>query len=179
MINMHALVIGERGAGKSTLIKRLTAELGMRIYGFETKKEDSLADEINGSPVYIYEAGLPHVQREDNLVGYCLNRHSEAKSAAFDRFAAKMLAQPASGGIIIMDELGFMESSAEAFCAAVMSLLDGSVPVIAAVKTKDAPFLNAVRAHPACKCFYITEGNRDEIYAEVLDFVRRRTGEEL
>ena len=50
---MHALIVGERGIGKSTLIRRVLKELNRPLFGFETKKEDALADEVKGSPVYI------------------------------------------------------------------------------------------------------------------------------
>jgi len=70
-----------------------------------------------------------------------------------------------------------MESESEAFCGAVMHLLDGDAPVIAAVKDKDFPFLEAVRSHPNCKCFYIDEENRNELFPEVLAFVKEQLKE--
>lgn len=173
---MHTLIVGARGVGKSTLIRRVLEELDKPVFGFYTRKEDYLADVTRGSPVYIYEAGKPHLQSEDNLVGYCLNKHPETNKATFDRFAPKLLAQTAAGGIIVMDEIGFMESLSEDFCAAVMSILDGDVPVIAAVKDKDTPFLEAVRSHYNSKCFTITQENRDALYSEVLYFMQGQTG---
>lgn len=77
-----------------------------------------------------------------------------------------------NGHIVLLDEVGFMEASSKAFCSAVLSLLDGDIPVLAAVKDKEIPFLEQVRNHPKGKCFYITEENRDELFAEVLEFLR-------
>ena len=77
-----------------------------------------------------------------------------------------------NGHIVLLDEVGFMEASSKAFCGAVLSLLDGDIPVLAAVKDKEIPFLEQVRNHPKGKCFYITEENRDELFAEVLEFLR-------
>lgn len=169
---MHTLIVGERGVGKSTLIGRVLRALDRPVCGFETKKEDSLADELRGSPVYIYDAWQERVQTAENLVGYCKNHRFDATPEAFDRFAPKLRKPAPSGGIVLLDELGFMESQAEAFCAAVLELLNGDVPVIAAVKNKDTPFLETVRAHPKAKCFYITRENRDALYAQVLGYVR-------
>lgn len=172
---MHALIVGSRGIGKSTLIRRVLKELNRPLFGFETKKEDALADEVKGSPVYIYDAGTEHLQREDNLIGYCNQQHSAAMKAAFDRYAPKLRETVPDGCVVELDEIGFMEAKSEAFCDAILSLLDGNAPVIAAVKDKDIPFLQTVRAHPNAVCFYITPENRDALYCEVLAFMKAQT----
>lgn len=176
---MHALIVGARGIGKSTLIQKVLKELNCPFSGYETRKEDSLADEIHGSPVYIYEAGQPHIQSRENLLGYCKNRHPEAYKAAFDRYAPR-LREIKTGGVILMDEIGFMESSSQAFCDGILEHLDGDTPVIAAVKHNDTPFLEKVRSHPNCRCFFITEENRDDLYRQVLSFMQQQLiGKEL
>ncbi len=169
---MHTLIVGERRVGKSTLIGRILDAIDRPVVGFETKKEDSLADELQGSPIYIYDPRQKRVQTPENLVGYCKNHHFKAATEVFDRFAVKLRQPVPTGGIILLDELGFMESQAEEFCSAVLKLLDGDIPVIAAVKDKDTPFLEMVRNHPKAKCFYITKENRDTLLMQVLDFVR-------
>ena len=50
---MHALIVGDRGVGKSTLIGKVLQELGRSVSGYETKKEDALADAAHGIPFYI------------------------------------------------------------------------------------------------------------------------------
>ena len=169
---MHALIVGARGVGKSTLIRRVLSELNRPVFGFETKKEDSLAEELRGSPVYIYDAGKERVRTEANLVGYCRNKCFGSMKSAFDSYAPKLRREIPDGSVVLLDELGFMESLSEEFCSSVMALLDGDVPVIAAVKDKNTDFLCAVRAHPNCRCFCITEENREELFAEVLEFLR-------
>ena len=100
-----------------------------------------------------------------------------AVTAAFDRYAPKLLEPMPEAVLVKLDELGFLEAGSEAFCRAVLRLLDGDRPVIAAVKDRDVPFLNAVRAHPAARCFQITEENRDELYEEVLAFMKQQLEE--
>lgn len=168
---MNALIVGGRGVGKSTLIQTVLKELACPFTGYETRKEDSLSDTIHGSPVYIYEAGKPHIQSPENLLGYCKDRHPEVYAAAFARYAPKLL-EMQTDGVIVMDEIGFMESASDLFCHAVLTRLDGQTPVLAAVKHNDTPFLNAVRAHKNCRCFFITEENRDTLFEQVLGFMR-------
>ena len=102
---MNVLIVGARGAGKTTLIRRVLESLDCPVWGFETEKE--------GDQVHIYDAGAEHVPTEEN-------------------------------------------------------------PVIAAVKDRDTAFLSSVRSHPGCRCFFITEENRDALYEEVLDFVKKQ-----
>lgn len=169
---MHTLIVGARQVGKSTLIRKVIEALECTVSGFETKKEEALADEIHGSPVYIYRAGKPHLQRPENLLGYSKNRRPEVTERAFDRAAYLLKEAETAGDLIVMDEIGFMEASSAQFCGQIMARLDGDKPVLAAVKQNDTPFLNAVRSHPNCRCFYLTEENRDEVFNLVLSFVR-------
>ncbi len=172
---MHALIVGDKQVGKSTLIRKALGELGWPVFGYETKRENALSDET-GVPVYIYEADRPHAQRADNLVGRCGSGRPQVFAQAFERFAPK-LQSPPPGCIVELDEIGFMETSAPAFCEAIMRLLDGDAPVIAAVKSKSTPFLDAVKAHPNCRCFAITPQNRDALAEEVIAFLKMQVEE--
>ena len=174
---MHALIVGARGVGKSTLIHRVLSELGRPLFGFETKKESAMEASALGDPIYIYDVGEEHRQAPENLVGYCKNQHATAITEAFDRYADKLMRPIPCGAIVKLDEIGFLEAKAQRFCDAILALLDGSTPVIAAVKDKDIPFLGQVRNHPGAKCFYITQENRDALYEEVLDFMKRQIEE--
>ena len=174
---MHALIVGPKGVGKTTLISRVLSELGRPLFGFETKKESAMEDPVSGEPIYIYDAGAEHRQTSENLVGYCKSKHATPVTEAFDRYADRLMRPIPHGAIIKLDEIGFMETKSEAFCRMIMEMLDGSTPVIAAVKNKELPFLEAVRTHPNARCFQITEDNRDVLYEEVLAFMKEQLEE--
>lgn len=176
---MHTLIIGDRGVGKSTLIHRVLKELNRPLFGFETKKEEQPEDPIRGCPIYIYSAGTPHNQTSENLIGYHRDTDFSSFTAAFDRYAPKLMTNVPDNALIEMDEIGFLEAGSEAFRKAVMHLLDGDNPVIAAVKNRDIPFLNQVRTHPKVRCFYITPENRDSLYEEVLIFMNQELEKSL
>ena len=169
---IHALIVGSPGVGKSTLIRRIRQELGMPVFGYETKKEDLLSDPEKGSPLYIYPAGAPHVQGEDNLIGYCGKKDPAAMGKVFDRFAPMLEEKVPEGHLVLLDEIGVLERESRSFQEGILHLLDGNAPVIAAVKDKDTPFLNAVRDHSKCRTYFITPENRDELYNEVLFWFR-------
>lgn len=176
---MHALIVGSRGVGKSTLIRRVLKELNRPVFGFETKKEEQQEDPLRGCPIYIYDAGKPHCQTPENFIGYHRDRDFGAMTAAFDRYAPRLMADVPEEALVELDEIGFLEARSEAFCQAVLHLLDDSRPVIAAVKDRDIPFLNRVREHPNARCFSITPENRDTLYEEVLAFLRQQLEEHV
>ncbi|WMJ78053.1 MULTISPECIES: nucleoside-triphosphatase [unclassified Sedimentibacter] len=173
---IHALIVGPRHIGKTTLINSVLQKLGRPIYGYQTKKESLLSDSQMREPVYIYEPGKPRVQSTKNLLGYCSPTEGfKTMAGVFDAYAPKILASVPNSSVIVFDEIGFMESNEKQFCDAIISRLDGEVPVIAAVKNqKGFAFLEQVRTHPKCHCFYITEENRDALKVEVLKFMREQ-----
>lgn len=170
---IHALIVGPRGVGKTTLIDRVLKELNRPVYGFQTKKETELTDEEGKTPVYIYEPGKPRFHMKENLTGWCSPEGFRTAVGVFDRFAQKILHPIPERSVIVFDEIGFMETKERRFRDAVISRLDGEIPVIAAVKDKEGfDFLEMVRKHPKCRCFYITQENRDELCKEVTEFMR-------
>lgn len=176
---MHALIVGDRGVGKSTLIRRILKELKCPVFGYETKKEEQLEDPLRGCPIYIYDAGKPHSQTGENLIGYHRDTDFGAFTAAFDRYAPNLMGNVPQDAIVELDEIGFLEAKSESFCQAVVRLLDGDRPVIAAVKNRELPFLNRVREHPNARCFTITPENRDILYEEVLLFMKQQLEDTL
>ena len=132
----HILICGERGVGKSTLIRRLLAESTLPVGGFLTCRLPQ-ADGDGMFPIYLHAAALPPEERPydpEHLVGTCDSRRSVRYPEAFDRLGPPLLT---SGGLLVMDELGFLENDAHRFQAAVLAALDGSTPVLAAVKPKE------------------------------------------
>ena len=167
----HVLIVGEQGVGKSTVIARVRRALDLPEAGFETVREPETADE-RGTPVRIYRVGRPRIRTEENVVAFVGPGGRTAFPETFDRYAAFLREDTRNCGLIVLDELGFLEADAADFCRTVLALLDGDVPVLAAVKPKDTPFLSEVRNHPKGKRFHIDEGNRDALAEEVLAFLR-------
>lgn len=168
----HIFICGEVGVGKSTLIQRLLVQSAKPLYGFITKKLDP--DQNGFHPIYIHQAGaIERVYEEKNLIGTCDRRIHNINLDAFNTLGVSYL-QAKSDGIILMDELGFMEAKAETFTRAVLETLDADIPVLAAIKARfDIPFLDTVRTHPNGKLFMITKDNRDQLYEELLPLIKR------
>lgn len=153
------LICGPRGVGKSTLIRRLTALYPGPVSGFVTKRE-TVADGEGLFPIYIHPAVCPEARRQygpENLIGRCDSRRSVRCTPVFDDWGPRLLEGP---GLLLMDELGFLERDARRFQEAVLAALQGDQPVLAAVKNRNDPFLQAVRGVPGVRVLYITRENR-------------------
>ena len=157
------LICGPRGVGKSTLIRRLTALYPGPVSGFVTKRE-TVADGEGLFPIYIHPAACPESRRQygpENLIGRCDRRRSVRCTPAFDDWGPRLLEGP---GLLLMDELGFLERDAHRFQEAVLAALRGDQPVLAAVKSRNDPFLQAVRGVPGVRVLYITRENREGLF---------------
>ena len=173
MRTIHSLIVASPGVGKSTLIARVLEELNCPVFGFLTRKEQDEWDEELGNPIYIYPAGQPQIRSKENLVGHCKDRRPTVYPEAFNRFAPRLFEEVPLNAVILMDEIGFMEASSELFCRGILRLLDGDIPVIAAVKDKDTEFLRKICSHPKARCFYLTEENRETLLEQVSEHMKQ------
>jgi nucleoside-triphosphatase THEP1 len=98
-----------------------------------------------------------------------LSIHTEV----FDEDGVAML-RATNPKLIIMDELGFMESGARAFQKAVMDTLNGDAPVLGVMRWEGNPFLDAVRAHEKVSVVEVNENNRDDLPAQLTEQIFQR-----
>lgn len=163
---MHLFLTGAIQSGKSSAINKALRATGTEPSGFRTVA--GAPDENGGAPLYIVPAtGCAHTGEHN-----CVARRSdpgrgfEVFTGVFDTVGAEIL-RKSGGGLILMDELGFMETKAEAFKAEVFRLLDGDTPILGVVRGKKTDFLDAVRVHPKVTLMRLDEGNREEIAKEI------------
>ena len=166
MARRHILIYGKRGAGKSTLIERLLELCDVPVYGFFTRSTPRAEDGFHS--IYIHPAGVAErVQEKENHIGDCNGRQRTVHSQVFDTLGVEYL-QARPDGILVMDELGFMESESKRFCEAVLQCLDGDIPVLASVKEHAGiEFLEQVRSHPNTVVYTLNETNREGLFQEL------------
>ena len=151
----HLFLTGRKGVGKSTLLRALLD--GKRLGGFFTRRVTGVFDRPS---IHLLQAAEDEQPSPANLVCFCGERRPER----FDLLGPAALADTVGCDIVVMDELGPSEAAAQGFQAAVLAALDGSTPVLAAVKPKDTDFLRRVRQHPHGEVFNITPESREALY---------------
>lgn len=150
---LHTLLVGPSGKGRSFWIESLLAALpsSLPIWGYRTPKE--AADATGRAPIRLYPIGRSAETCDPILLGWCKDRQATSIPEAFDRCAG-LIEHSGPGGLLLLDELGPMESRSPRFCQAVLNALDGDTPILAWVRDLDTPFLSAVRSHPRARCFW-------------------------
>ena len=93
---------------------------------------------------------------------------------AFERAGVQVLKGAEGMPLILMDEVGRMESAAAQFSERILELLDGSAPILGVVqKIADTKLTNAIRQHPNVRVLTVTKENREELAGEVLRLVSK------
>ncbi len=168
---------GEIGTEKTSLIKKLLNAAQIPVAGFMTELDRNVKDENGMFPLYIYPAAMPVSERtktDANLLGACAGREQhKSYTEKFDKLGTEMLAGAPEGSIIVMDELGFLETQAHRFINEVRRVLDSDAYVIMTIKDRfDVPFLNELRELEQISYYRVTEENRDPLAENLCDIVR-------
>lgn len=168
-------VTGDVQVGKSTLLKRVIdiCAPSRKIYGFCTKKLAMGSEYVGAGRIYIYPATREVISDDAHCVGEVFAPQSfSMHSAVFEDIGVGLLSGIPEGSIVLMDELGFLESFSPKFCNKVMEILNGDYLVLGAIKPRNMPFLNAVREHKGTKLFEVTSANRESLVNDVSEAFR-------
>lgn len=169
---MNIIVCGCSGSGKTTAIKRILSGCEEPVYGFWTEK---LAEnpQTGSSPVYIHGCCEQLSFAQDHQIGSCKNRSAEKYPWVFDDVGVKLLCDIPQGSLVLLDEIGVMEDAAKKFTARLFELLDGNYRVIAAVRDRSTPLLDAVRGHVKSINVSAEEANTPEFVAHAKEILKR------
>lgn len=152
----HLFLTGQKGAGKSTLIRGLLAEETGRLGGFFTVRHEG--------GVYLLPAAKERTFTPESLLFRCGHGGDPAR---FDDLGCAALADTAGCRLLVMDELGPHEEAALRFQAAVFRTLDGSTPILGVLQQAQSQFLDRIARHPRVTVLTVTEKNRNTLAAEL------------
>lgn len=155
----HLFLTGEKGIGKSTLLRKLLA--GRKAAGFLTVKSREVYP--GRTSLHLLRLDREEGPGEENFLCFCPPPGDRETARRFDRLGRAALEASAGAEVVVMDELGPAEVRAEGFQAAVLRLLEGEVPVLGVLQQADTPFLRLLAAHPRVRVVEVTVENRDDL----------------
>ncbi|MDO5843789.1 MAG: nucleoside-triphosphatase [Methanocorpusculum sp.] len=162
----HIFLTGDLQVGKSTIISKVLAETELSLGGFKTV--GSNYKENGESDIIIYPADKS--PDEGYTAAHRKIRGKEVFPEIFDTRGTEFLSKPAE--LIIMDELGFMESDAKIFQSKVLETLNCDISVLGVVRNMRTPFLDKVRENKNVDVIFVTKENREDIFKDVLKKIR-------
>jgi len=164
---MKVFLYGEKGVGKSTIIKDVLSNFQGNTNGFVTDKLITDTDENAG--IYIFDIKEKDKKPSDeNRVGICgLDSIIKSFPDIFDDLGVKALTFKDKPDLVIMDELGVLERRAEKFKGRVFEILDEDINVIGVIKDKSDSFLNSIKQRGDVYIYKVDKQNRDSILIKI------------
>jgi nucleoside-triphosphatase len=167
-VTTRLLIEGRPGAGKTTAARRLVGilrERGVPVRGFLTEEIRDGGRRVGFAVTAVggHRAVLAHV----NLDGPPRVGKYGVDLAAFERVALPALADPGTGDVVVIDELGKMELASAAFRDAVQRLLGTDCSLVATVHIHRHPFTDALKRR--IEVARLDAGNRDRLPMALAD----------
>jgi len=166
-MSKNILITGLPGIGKTTLIKKIKAELeGSRPAGFYTEeiREDGIRKGFELIGLSGRKGLLSHV---DIRSPYRVSKYG-VDVKQFEDFLDSIPFFERGTGIVIIDEIGKMECFSKKFERIVREYLESEKVFISTISLKGGGLIEEVKKRNDIKLFEMSPANRDTILSEIL-----------
>lgn len=162
------LLTGAPGSGKTTLIRRIVAQLDRPAGGFYTKEIRERGTRRGFEIVTLdgHRGRLAHVE---------IRGQPRVSKYGVDLKALDSLAVPAiegavaGGGVVVIDEIGPMEILSERFRRALQAAIESEATVLGTIVQRSLPFTDQIKAIPGITLLQVRRDNREALLAQILE----------
>jgi nucleoside-triphosphatase THEP1 len=170
----NILLTGPPRCGKTTVIQKVIEALGdWRLCGFYTEEMRS----SDGRRLGFEAIGLGGTSTVLAHVGCRTHRRVGrygVRVREFEALVEEELARPAGQvDLIVIDEIGKMESYSTLFVNATRRALDGPLPVLATVAQRGAGFISEAKQRSDVELLVVSDQNRDTLPAALVKRLQR------
>ncbi len=159
---------GEKGIGKSTLLKKIIKNVDCSIGGFIQEKE--FTEETKNFKVISlynledsYSVGIYDIKKD------VLYTDTNIFNVISEEILLKSLC---NRELIVLDELGFMEESVPLFKDTIFKILNSDKPVIGVLKECNGNFVQEIAKRQDVQVIRIDENNRDFMEDKILHILQ-------
>ena len=165
------LVTGPPGCGKTTLLRQVAAELGVKAGGFYTE-EIRERGQRRGFRLLTLD-GQEAVLASVDMTGPPRVGKYGVDLAALEWVGVPALEEAAtSADVVVVDEIGKMEMASDRFRQAVESALDAGCCLLGSILLAPHPWADAIKARPEVLVVGLTLGERERIRKRLVTLVR-------
>lgn len=172
MVFKNFLLTGEPGIGKTTIIKAILSEIHLDAGGFITEEMRS-GKTRKGFQLMTLDG--------KQAIMASLSKKSTYKVGKYgvDLDVLKNIAVPSLSKaldekkLIVVDEIGKMECFSKEFRDMVERCLNAPKPVLGTIQNFASPFINSVTNRQDIVIITVTEDNRNELAANIIEILKQ------
>ncbi len=166
-LTRHIFLQGEKGCGKTSLIKDILAQLDSKVTvgGFF-----STFNTVSDKEKTLHLSSLKKETHNHIRLMHWLDGAITIYREGFETHGTQILQEACSKDLIIMDELGRFEQNCEKFKHSVFKCLNEMTPVLGVVQMQSRPtWLDDIKSHPKVTIVHIEEENRLEVKQAIIE----------
>jgi len=168
----NILIAGLPSSGKTTLIKKLAAELeSIHPMGFYT--EEIRDNEVRkGFRLRSLDGRKGILSHKDIKSHYKVGKY-KVDIKGFEEFLDSIQFFKSEVSLIIIDEIGKMECLSNKFKEIIEKLLDSEKIVVATIALKTGGYISDIKRRDDTKVFELTRANRNHLFSEILTEIEK------
>lgn len=168
---MKIFITGDKGVGKSHLIKTLVKEFHLSICGFQT-----LPIYKDEKRVGFYFHSLVETYKNDQMFAISQAKDCLVIKNVFDTLGVECLnkSKLEKHKVLILDEIGRLEANELAFIKALQDCIEEHPFIIGVLKKCDRNYIQEIKNRKDVTLYHLNKENYDKIYMQIKEILKEK-----